>query len=1122
MADFADLPVLRGPSLRSSAQAVPDVLLLSLLPQDEFQPGTLTLGSVEFVAHALSGMAAAMQAVDGALRATTRVTVPLTDDAGGAETAERDVTLYGPGDVLGVDPGQIIRRYPSPGSVTAEETFHAHIEFDRPEVPWAFSAQSPDPGRHLRIRPWLALVVLERSEAGWEPITGGQLPVLVVDADRLPSVVDCWAMAHAQTTGGSASLSARLSTAFAPVNLSRLLAARVLTQQTAYVACLVPTTDAGMRAGLGIGGGTLGPAWQGGGGTVRLPVYDRWEFTTAPDGDFARLARRLQGVPAPWRVGRRIMDTARPGAPLTDLSVDEQGRRQVIRCALYSPNAPTPPDTPPDTPSDDSRWTAERTTALREALDRPAVVAGRTATDPGRPDDLPIIGPRIYAQFQRGASQVTGADWFAELNLAPVHRVAAGIGTRVVVKDQEPLMQAAWAQVGQIDEANRALRLAQLAQAVALTVHGRLGRLDSARMLSMTRPAAARVRVDGAALTLHGQVTVSATAPAVLAGAMRRLTRPTGRIARLVGAAGAAQLARIAAPDGVARDMQRPVRTPDGIGGLSAVALTALQNDATARVLGTELARVPELLATQSTVLARNPSLAGATTAPEVWGAPDRGFDVAREASERVARRVLEGAAALPESDLVGRRWFAGLAAGLADVARGPRSEQLTTLAVDVQDSIVRAVPVDVVTRRPGPVLAGPVLAGPVLAGPVLAGPVRRGPIRGGALRGGAALRRGGPVDVVRRVDLVGSYLPRRRDRNAPLSPAEKVADIKTTAGTDLAGVLVAVGRTDISSFRDVTAALIGDTGALALSRTPARPPLTTSRTDLLARLDPRRTVVDATRGRLTIGVSATSAWLVEELIRPIMAAPRFDRPMYRALDDYDQNWLIPGLGLLPGSDMVTVLEANDTFTEAFLIGLSDEMGRELLWRGYPTDQRGTCFRRFWDGSKDELVAQIHRFERTPLGSHLTVGPQGQSGRAVVVIRGEIVRRYPDLTVMALKGQPGPTGAMADDQGRPFLPEAPTDRDHAVPTIFTGFLDPDIMVAGLDITVTDLRAGGWWIVLAQHPQAPRFRRKETDLVAHESAFADVSAYDHGATVAADRLENPVRVAFEAGDFLPTA
>ena len=55
-------------------------------------------------------------------------------------------------------------------------------------------------------------------------------------------------------------------------------------------------------------------------------------------------------------------------------------------------------------------------------------------------------------------------DWFSELNLAPVNRVVAGLGTRVVATDQEPLMQAAWAQVGEIDKANRALLLAQLAR----------------------------------------------------------------------------------------------------------------------------------------------------------------------------------------------------------------------------------------------------------------------------------------------------------------------------------------------------------------------------------------------------------------------------------------------------------------------------------------------------------------------------------------------------------------------------------------------------------------------------------------------------------------------------------
>ena len=58
----------------------------------------------------------------------------------------------------------------------------------------------------------------------------------------------------------------------------------------------------------------------------------------------------------------------------------------------------------------------------------------------------------------------------------------------------------------------------------------------------------------------------------------------------------------------------------------------------------------------------------------------------------------------------------------------------------------------------------------------------------------------------------------------------------------------------------------------------------------------------------------------------PIMAAPRIDRPMYEALDAYDRDWLIPGLGSIPYTDFVTVLFTNPAFTDAFLIGLSDEI----------------------------------------------------------------------------------------------------------------------------------------------------------------------------------------------------
>jgi hypothetical protein len=102
------------------------------------------------------------------------------------------------------------------------------------------------------------------------------------------------------------------------------------------------------------------------------------------------------------------------------------------------------------------------------------------------------------------------------------------------------------------------------------------------------------------------------------------------------------------------------------------------------------------------------------------------------------------------------------------------------------------------------------------------------------------------------------------------------------------------------------------------------------------------------------------------------------------------------------------------------------------------------------------------------------------------------------------------------------LPEAPTGLPDAAGSLFHAMLPPDIMLAGLDITVNRLREPGWWIVLAEHPQATRFRRKEADLAGHEVAFSGpgLSGSANGATVAADRLENPTRIAFEAGDFLP--
>lgn len=1091
MADFAQVQAIRGPKLSDLAEHVHDVLAISLSKDDEYQVGKLVMAAYQFTPYALTGLSAAMQSPGSGVRATTRVTIPISDDAGGADTVQQDVTLFGPGDVLAVDPGQIVRRYPAPGSTNAEETFHAHIEFDRPELPWAFSAQTP--GETMRA--WLALVVFERDEVEWEPAQTGLQPIVSIAASTLPPLDAAWAWAHAQAPAGSASLSARLSTAFAPVNVSRLMAARILTQNTNYVACLVPASDVGRRAGLGLTGGTLGPAWTPQDGTVRLPVYDRWEFRTAPDGDFARLARRLHGVAAPWRIGRRIMDASRPGDPLEALGAGDAGRRQVIKCALFSPA-----NAPPQGPQDAARWSASRTDALRTAIERPAIVEGTAGVDPGGIPNLPIVGPRIYAKGQRGMATVAPGDWFADLNLAPTNRVVSGLGTRVVNKDQEQLMQAAWAQVGEVEKANRDLALAELARQLATAVHHRLAQVEQGRLLQVLRPLASRVRLDGAELTLTGQTARSATPPAALGGAFRRATRAAGPLARRLEPDERRAVGSLITAGRAARDFTRPYVELDGIGGLSEEAIATLDARTVGAALKVPAGRALAVVQEASRTLAATPSLATTLTTPSLWRAPDATFRPGVAATERIVAAITDRVKADGGRDVVLSRSLGGLAAGAA-VSGVDGTAVLHDVALRLDTTVTDAM-----------VRVGPVAPPPVLARSVMARPMSAVMLRGGAPAEPPALSARASGTLLSSITRPAGAVP---GGAAALGERERLDRLRTPQGTLLGSWIERAEKVTTLDVRAQLTALVDGPGALKLAPTPKREVLSVTSTDLLGRLDPNRTVVDATRARLDASALAFKVF-DGALIRPIMAAPRFDRPMYQALDDYDRDWLVPGLGTLPEPELVTLLSTNDEFTEAFLVGLSDEMGRELLWRSYPTDNRGTYFHRFWDPTKDELQLPIHRFGGGSLGSHVSVGPPGQSGRAVVVIRGEIVRRYPDLTVMALREQPP-----RDAQGRPTLPEAPTGPPDAAPSLFHAMLPPDIMLVGLDITVDALRQGGWWIVLAEHPQATRFRRTESDLAAHETRFAQAGGAATGAGVAAARLADPTRIAFEAADFLPS-
>ena len=84
-----------------------------------------------------------------------------------------------------------------------------------------------------------------------------------------------------------------------------------------------------------------------------------------------------------------------------------------------------------------------------------------------------------------------------------------------------------------------------------------------------------------------------------------------------------------------------------------------------------------------------------------------------------------------------------------------------------------------------------------------------------------------------------------------------------------------------------------------------------------------------------------------EEIV-DAMAHPDFEDADVRALRDINKELLIPNLDLIP-PNTISLLETNPKFIESYLVGLNHEMARELLWREYPTDMRGSYFRQFWE-----------------------------------------------------------------------------------------------------------------------------------------------------------------------------
>jgi hypothetical protein len=985
-----------------------------------------------------------------AARATVAVGITVT----GSPEATYNLSVYGPGDVIGVDTTMIVRTDPRPNATDVESNFFAAIEFDAPDFPWLFTPAMSSANN--RLRPWCVLIVVDLSvvqpPAGQ---AGHPLPVLVIPGDvratELPDLAESWAWAHTQMVVPSTSTASNVLTAAIAaepaMNVARIVAPRRLEPNKRYAACLVPAFDAGVARGL-LGTAptvdTLGPAWAPTGDQpVTLPVYFHWEFSTGPAGDFETLARRLKPFEAPAAAGIESMyigaaspelPAIAPTDPTSNLDMDGPLR------ALKRSNGTL----------------SEVPATIQAGLEQTLNSTGDQAQF-GTNAPASVLGPPIYGGWQANQHTVPpSTGWLRELNLDPRTRAAAGLGSEIERRSQEDFMQWAWEQVGDVVKANALLSRSRLSMETLIRIHTRhVATLPIDRALQFSAPLHRRV-TQGAAqtgVTVRAAIEQSSLPDASTDPALRRLISPMSRTLQAA--------ARHATGGGGTV----PGAAPRPVGTLAGVSATTARTAATAKVDTSKVA---------------NLNTAGMTTA--VGGtmppAPAATGFVGKLASGQLnvdpTRFVPDGIAGVP--DLGASTTAPAAQMSLASIGLPITIAQTSFVAAQNASLGIAAVVRPMIPSTSAIVSAIGSLKSTTAA-------------PGGMTVATSVVIDTSTLATTKSVD-AGVIRTNTGLKSTIASKEAMKGATKAAAAPPIAPIVAPPIKTQpigtppvVAQPIDIEPIIVQPINTPPVTTQPAPPgpqfvafALATARDAVLSRTNPRATVFARVQTMLTAGATPLTLQPTNTGIVPpkigdtgisvaptldrIMVAPEIDVPVYRYLADLDPSRFMPGVGDVP-NDSAMLLETNPRFIEALLVGLNHEMNRELLWREYPTDQRGTPFRHFWgwsDGGAD--IQAINTW--TPTNALGANSRSGAGGQIVLLVRGRLLKRYPNTSIYAWRSSGGK------------LVNPPTATDLRTP-VFTGVLGSDIAFAGFDLTDTDLNTGdGWFFVLQQQPTEPRF------------------------------------------------
>ncbi len=996
-----------------------------------------------------------------------------------------DLAMIGPGDVAGFDRAQIVRLFPQQGVTDAEPTMFPLIEFDRPDLPWL---ATPRRAADDRLRPWICLVVVETGhpQVGFDRRAGVDLEVLTAPATELPDPQSLHLWAHAQLLLESTESLERGLTGDPRRTVSRLICPRLLNPLTAYRACVVPAFKATVSAILRETPRVddLTPAWVSGEPIVRLPVLTSWTFATGEAGGFEELVDRLRGRPLPDGVGLRALDVSRnPGLKAAGDNAVTQ-----IESALRAPGGSP------------AAWPAN---PAHEHFSDELVKRVTSGTAPAELDE-PIVAPPLYGgiPWHHTTIKPGSAHWVDELNCDPRNRVTAALGTAVIQHEQEQLMERAWRQLADEQERERERQRAVFGRAVGGSLFSRhLERLGDDRAFALTIPAHGRLESADAGSTVAGAAQRSLLPNAADGMPFRRAFRQRGTIATRIKRLGRPSETFVGQLDAIAMTgLAVPYKTPDGILGLLEDPREVFGGQARERVVQVFADHGVENLEALSSSIGANAALAA--TGPEELSALDIPKDFGADLQVARVPQIAHARFRVEQGGLAEQLVAEGFALKLSDdsVFAAPKDDAGQFVPVGIELGKIRMlsqIPEHGITQEiPFEVPDG----GPAID--ALLAPTNSLTIAGdhGLDQAVAELRpaRGFGVLALGKQD-VQLQQHQEQGQETHVGPNWTGAAVHSIGELSLSPEIIArvpridrggLGEALLEWGRDQEVSLVAAPGATlgSFSAIVDIPPAAVAG-GLIAGLAKLPDVEAPVRGPFAIAdnVGAARASVKPDIaigryirsrlgIDPSLVleaplwTPTFRDAMWKPLSTISNDWLLAGLDKIP-PNTVTLAETNDRFIEAYLVGLNHEFGREMLWREFPTDRRGTPFQSFWGRSKAQpgpapqerqQLPEIHKLEAQAwregsLGTHKPDGPG--DAQLVLMIRGDLLRRYPGTIVFAAPDKEGHA-----DFGSTSVKEP----------IFDGALGDEYRFLGFDLDGETARRDNWWFVFAEQPTEPRF------------------------------------------------